>query len=94
METHKMLALSTAHVTKKTAELMDAGKIEGVVLYNKGEYGWFIYIPEDSDEIVELQGKIPNDLYECMYFASDNWFDWLMFDRDVEVIDKLPEYQW
>ena len=94
MEKHKMLALSTAHVKSETAALMDAGKIEGVVLYNKGEYGWVVCIPEDIDEIDELQGKIPDDLYECMYFASNNWFDWLMFDRDVEVIGNLPVYEW
>ena len=35
MEKHNMIALSTGHVSRETAELMDDDSIDGVVLYNK-----------------------------------------------------------
>ena len=93
MEKHNMLALSTAHVTKETADLMDNDKAKGVVLYNKDGAGWFVYIPEACD-FDELEDDCPSDLYQCMKFALDNGFDWIMFDCGVDVISELPEYEW
>ena len=94
MERLNMLALSTGHVTKDTAELMDNNTIDGVILYNKDNAGWFVYIPEKCD-FDELKGSdCPSDLYQCMKFARDNGCDWLMFDCGVDVIDDLPVYNW
>ena len=93
METQRMLCLCTNHVSKETAGLMDSNSIEEVILYVKGEYGWFVYIP-DSIKFELDEDKIPQDLYQCMEFACDNGFDWIMFDRDVETINELPAYEW
>ena len=95
MEKHNMLALSTAHVTKDTADMMNKDSIDGVMLYNKGDYGWFVHIPDSGLDFNELEnGECPADLYRCMKYARDNGFDWIMFDCDVEVISEMPEYEW
>lgn len=92
MEKHNMLALSTAHVKAETGELMDNNDIEGVILYNKDNAGWFVYVPEscDFDELDDC----PEDLRKCLTFARDNGYDWIMFDCGVDTIDELPEYEW
>ncbi len=95
MEKYNMLVLSTGHVSMETAELMDNNNISRVVLYNKGDYGWFVYIPDEGIDFDELEdGECPADLYRCMKYARDNGCDWLMFDCDTETIDELPVYNW
>lgn len=93
-ETHKMLALSTAHVSKDTAELMDANCVASQV-YQKAEYGWFMAVPRNAFEME----RIPKDayspeLYNCLKFAYEQGFDWVMFDRDVEPISELETFDW
>lgn len=88
MEEHKMLALSTGHLTEKTCNML--GNIEGIIGYNKGGYGWFVYVPEYLNEL----GHIPADIYACLKLALEGKYDWIMFDRDVEVINELPVYEW
>ena len=95
MEKHNMLALSTGHVSRETAELMDDDNIDDVTLYNKSGYGWYVYIPDEGIDFDKLaDGECPADLYRCMKYARDNGCDWLMFDCDVETIDELPVYNW
>lgn len=91
MEINKMLSLSTAHVTERTAHIMENFNIDNVVIYDKPNYGWFVYVP-DRLEIEECQDICPDDLYECLLFARDNGCDWIMFDCDVEPITELKEY--
>ena len=95
MEKHNMLALSTGHITRETADLMDINRIGGVVLYNKDAAGWFVHIPDSGLDFDELEdGECPADLYRCMKYARDNGCDWIMFDCDVETIEDLPVYNW
>ena len=93
MEKLKMLALSTVHVSEDTAKLIDNGDTE-VVIYAKEKYGWFVHVPELCNMNNLENGKCPSDLYRCILFARKNDCDWLMFDRDVEPIDELPQYNW
>lgn len=88
MESHNMLALSTGHLTEETAdELMT---IDGIIAYEKGEFGFFVYVPDDDEEFHDQ----PADIHECIEFAHNNGYDWIMFDRDVETINELPVYEW
>ncbi len=95
MEKYNMLALSMGYVSEETAELMNDDNIDGVVLYNKGNYGWFVHVPDSGLEFDVLEdGECPADLYRCMKYARDNGCDWIMFDCDVETIEDLPVYNW
>ncbi len=99
MERHDMIAISTAHISRETANLLDqlaAGKknIEGLVVYNKGEYGWFIPIIEEELETLE-NNECPGDLFHCLSYAHKNGGSWVMFDRDVELsTPDLAPYPW
>ncbi len=92
METHKMFALSTGHVSKDTAEMLDLDDDRlGVVVYPKGDYGWFIPITEYLEE---SEREISPDIAKVVDYALARGFTWLMFDRDANVIDDLPLYDW
>ena len=92
MEKHTMLALSTAHVTLETSNLMDNKNIKSVILYDKDNVGWFVYVPESCD--FDALDDCPEELRKCLTFARDNDFNWIMFDCDVDTIDELPSYEW
>lgn len=54
METYKMLALSTAHLDSDTIDkLNNKVNIEGLIIYEKDNYGWFI--PVFADELTKLE---------------------------------------
>lgn len=88
MEVCKMLTISTAHISAETAELLDYDEIEGVVAYNKGGYGWFIYT--DAREA----NAIPADLRRVLDAAYEAGCEVLCLDNDGERLSTLPVYQW
>ncbi len=93
MEKHTIIALSTAHIKKETADLLNNDSIGQIVVYQKGNYGWFVPVPDNMDE---LQDTIPEDLYGCIKYAVNHQADWIMFDCDVDTNEnhELPIYNW
>lgn len=92
MEICKMMTLSTFHIKPETAVLLERKSFvfnTGLVVYEKGEYGWFIWIPEFIGEC-----NIPEDIITCMRFAKDNGCAWMCLDRDGDVFDEIPCYEW
>lgn len=97
LETHKMLALSTGHLTLETAQWLNHKiELDGMkrpVCYDKSSgnesYGWFIPIVEGR-----VPANIPLELQACMTLAHQQGCDWLMFDRDVDEVPHLPTYEW
>ena len=92
MDISKMLTVSTAHISKETAEMLDKDTDTlDIVVYNKKEYGWFIYIPfyYDNNKLY-----IPKDLHNLLIFAKDSSCDWLCLDRDGEILENLETYEW
>jgi len=92
MEITKMLTISTAHITKETADLLniepDNDNMQ-LSVYNKADFGWFIYVNIDLDN-----RNIPDDLRRCLDLAKDNDCNWLCLDCDGEVVDGLDVYEW
>lgn len=92
METHKLLALSTAHLTPDICTGKSKSKI-GEIAYPKGDYGWFVWVPGQADW-QEMRGSFPVCLAECIEFAQKHGCGWLMFDRDADEIPELRSYDW
>lgn len=95
MEISKMITVSTAHITEKTAkELHYAAEMMGssidVCVYEKKEYGFFIHVSDDW----ESECEIPSDLMDCIKLARNNGCEWLCLDRDAEIESELPVYKW
>ena len=91
----KMMELSTAHITKQTANCMDE-YYELLPNYDKGGYGFFVYVPHISilQESSCYQEGLPADLFACLKYAAERDCDWLMLDRDCEAVDGLTSYNW
>ncbi|MEE9383193.1 MAG: hypothetical protein V3V08_07250 [Nannocystaceae bacterium] len=90
LEISKVLTISTGHITRRTAELMDAKEINLPVHYQWGEYGWIFWTGREHYEFDET----PDDLLLCIMFAKDKGCRYLLLDRDGEGIDELPFYEW
>lgn len=96
LEIDKMLTLSTAHITKETADLLERevkyllDKIP-LAIYNKAEFGWFIHVPDEYYLEKEL---VPNDLLECVNIAIKYNCKWLCLDCDGLIIPELKIYDW
>lgn len=94
MEIHKMLTLSTSHISKETAQLFDAFELPfDLCIYDKraglDHYGWFL-----TDWSLSQGMNIPHDLFACFRVAEENGCDWLCLDCDGEVLKHLPVYEW
>lgn len=89
---YTMLDLSTCHITKETNDALLAEKIRDVVYYQKPGYGFFVHIPECLEDVED--GDIPVDLFKCLVYALENGCDWINFDCDGEMENKLPRYIW
>lgn len=85
-EIAKMLVLSTAHLAEETCNewLADAP----FAVYQKGEYGWFVYVISDYPE------DLPEDLKACLDLAHGRDVEWIMFDCDGPFELTLPVYDW
>lgn len=92
-ECAKMLAVSIAHISEGTNELLmqeAAGEQKtGLTVYDKEGYGYFIYlhVPEAAD-------NIPADLAALLCVASALEAEWINLDGDGPLLPFLPEYHW
>ena len=91
-----MLAISTGHISKETAERLTNLSIEGVIAYYHGDHGWLISVPDVGwsglDENVPL--LVHDDLYQCMKMAQARGCCWLLLDGDAAAIEGLDTYEW
>lgn len=97
MEITMMLVLGTGHITETTAEMLNEALRDDadfpVSLYGKGKYGWFLNVLNDLSEVEEHRWMTP-DLFQVLTFARAQGCDWVMLDRDGDIIDELPSYEW
>ena len=94
MNITKCLTISTAHITGETAEKLEQNFCTGEIdlaVYDKGDYGWWIYIGNDLKEIPD---GIPDDLMQCIGLAYAYDCEWLCLDQAAEVEDGLSVYDW
>lgn len=91
-EIEKILTLSTHNISEGTAEWLDSqlyNKEQVLTVYSKKEYGWFVPVYSSV-----LEKTIPEDLMKIAKYALDLGCQWIMFDRDVDVNEELPSFEW
>lgn len=92
-----ILDISTAHVRKETAELLDAITMTGidapVIAHAKGEYGWLVYVSDDPSAQPNWS-RVPVELQRLILFARRMGCDWIMFDRDGVVLEDFETWDW
>lgn len=86
-ETHRVLVISTLHLSEKVANDMDHSGPPGVIVYGKDEYGWWVCRSLDPT-------PLPPELEQVMALADRLKCSWVMFDRDGPVYNSLPMFEW
>ena len=95
MEVSKMITMSTGHITEETSKILgDVNITLPVSVYDKTDFGWFIYMPTDKTNDTDILKKLPKDLAMIFMFARHNEFDIVCLDCDGDDIDELPIYDW
>ena len=104
----RMLTVSTAHITKETADFIDEAckdcMSSPLIVYKKAEtmnIGNGDYYTDNYGWFIYCNVckpglNIPKDLMMLMCFTTDSGCDWLCLDRDGEVLDNpyLAVYEW
>ena len=89
-QVRKFLEVSTANVPAEIAEAID-----GCYFARKptmsGEYGWLFHVPEDLTQPEGLNSKAFDNI---LALAQDAGCDYVLFDRDTDVVDWLPTFDW
>lgn len=91
LEISNTLLVSTSHITKDMAQRLenrDLSIIDTTSVYEKGEYGWWLYVQTEDDE------AWPPELTALMRLARANRCEWLCLDRDGPTIEGMVTYEW
>lgn len=100
LEISKMLTLSTAHLTEKTAKALEEAAeelppyctINWAPSFTREEgYIWHV---GDENPVVQAGRDFPDEFAALFSLALENGCDWLMLDRDADTADNLPTYEW
>ena len=97
LETPKMLVLSTAHIRRSTSDNFDllTDDVPDIFYEKKAptaDYGlgWFIPIGPE----IEWSHMVSDDLVAIRKLAEAQGCTWIMLDRDGDIIEELPTYEW
>jgi hypothetical protein len=92
-----MLAISTAHISKETAERLTNHALDAVTAFDHDNHGWLISVP-DTVGWSGLEENVPllvhDDLCQCMKMAQARGCCWLLLDGDAAAIEGLDTYEW
>ena len=83
-EIHQVLVLSTAHLKRETAKLIDDETYECAFARSDG---WIFYVGDRRSDA-------PEELEEALSYARARNCVWLMFDADGPVNPGLPTWEW
>ncbi len=92
----KIITISSRHIEENITNMLDTEPDTnrmGLSVYNKEDYGWFIYIPDYLHDKENMR-DIPESLQNCLNFAMKNNCEWLCIDCDGPEYDDLPKYDW
>lgn len=88
-EVRNFLTISTAHVTRLTAEWLDTNPSNLGVYGGSLEYGWFLWVPT-----IDVLEDIPEELLNVFKFARKHDCAYVMFDRDGPIEPELQSWDW
>lgn len=94
LETRTFVVISTGHVSRQTAAILDATPSVRLpcVSGGHGEYGWFLYAESENSRVGDQ--RIPDDLFHVMEWVRRQGFRYVLLDRDGDRIDDLEWFDW
>lgn len=85
------LTITTAHLDGDTAKAIWTGETYNLVMYDKGEYGWWFYV---ADLPVDIAHEAPASLFGCLALAASMNCTWLCLDQAADAHPSLETYEW
>ena len=86
----KIYEVSTGHIPQEIAQAIDAGYFSRQPSMVR-EYGWLFSVPEDLSPENGLTSKAFDAI---LALAQDAECDWVLFDRDIPLVEYLPTFDW
>jgi hypothetical protein len=87
-----MLDLSTAHLPEDVCDNLDG--YENVTAHHC-TYGWLLWVPDDPDESCSaMRVPVPDVVLTIQRYARAAGCDYVLFDRDGDIDDQLPTWDW
>lgn len=84
----KVLDLSTAHIPEQYSQCLHEMQAEDVIAYQHSEYGYLMWVPAGEHD------RAPTEIQRIIDFARSLGCEYVLFDRDADVIDDLPHWDW
>jgi hypothetical protein len=103
----RILDITTGHVSKEGAEFLDhtlkasqgfwldspeCPRDVWVPVYSRGQYGWFIGVPEDTKDLTGEQGA--ESIVALLNYANAHNIAWILLDCDSDAVPGLHLYDW
>ena len=87
---------STAHITREDDLFLEGGTNTEPLIVNATDYGYWIYVPGDSEEFAEVRDSplVSPSLKEVLKKAWRLDAVYIKLDSDGAVHDDLPTYEW
>ena len=86
------LDLSTSHLPHDTMQAL-AG-LDNVVAHQTA-YGALLWVPDDPTASAHtMDDPVPDEVLTVQLYARSLGCDYVLFDRDAEVDDRLPTWPW
>lgn len=85
-----ILDISTGHLTRPDAEIMEGGQLPRPMSIMQGDYGFLVNTAWLNDEALD----IPASLKACLEFGRKQGCAYVLFDRDAPHNECLPVYEW
>ena len=87
---HDLLELSTAHLPPQLADHLS--NIPGVHVCVT-VYGWLMWVPDPGDDASAVSSGC-DVLAPIQRYAQALGCAYVLFDRDAEVVNDLPSWDW
>lgn len=87
LEIEPMLTISSEHLTQETQDTLREQTLTSLVVYEKEEFGWFIFIGDP--QLREDTEHWPVDLAEVIHYALERGVTWLCIDHDAQAAPGL-----
>lgn len=84
------LDLSTAHLPEHLCQ--NLGGYSSIRAWET-EYGWFMWAPGDIDDDPDYD-DVPDEVRAIWRFARAHGCHYVLLDRDAEILDGLPSWDW
>lgn len=96
VETYKVVALCTAHLTWKDNELLTiAAEDPDEAMVMSREYGFFIKLYTDKESVKDNYRHGHSEaIKNIIAWALTHGIEMIEFDRDAGCVDGFPTFEW